>query len=66
MSASALALVFGCTLFASSALLFLVQPMFAKMALPLLGGSPGVWNTCVVFFQAALLCGYGYAHLIRG
>ena len=62
--ASALGLVFGCTLFASSALLFLVQPMFAKMALPLLGGSPGVWNTCVVFFQAALLCGYGYAHLI--
>jgi spermidine synthase len=46
----------------SSALLFLVEPMFAKMVLPLLGGSPSVWNTCVVFFQAMLLCGYMYAH----
>ena len=64
MRVSSLRLFFGFTLFASSALLFLVQPMFAKMALPLLGGSPGVWNTCVVFFQAALLCGYGYAHLL--
>ena len=64
VSVSSLGLLFGCTLFASSALLFLVQPMFAKMALPLLGGSPGVWNTCVVFFQTALLCGYAYAHLI--
>ena len=36
--------------------------MFAKMALPLLGGSPAVWNTAVVFYQAALLCGYLYAH----
>ena len=40
----------------------LVQPMFAKMVLPLLGGSPSVWNTCVVFFQAMLLCGYMYSH----
>ncbi len=36
--------------------------MFAKMVLPMLGGTPGVWNTCIVFFQAALLAGYGYAH----
>src|SRR6185503_17915177 len=43
-------------------LLFIVQPMFAKMALPLLGGTPAVWNTCMVFFQAVLLIGYGYAH----
>src|SRR5262245_61334031 len=64
MGVSSSRLFYGFTLFASSALLFLVQPMFAKMALPLLGGSPGVWNTCVVFFQAALLCGYGYAHLL--
>ena len=43
-------------------LLFLVQPMFAKLALPWLGGSPSVWNTCVLFFQATLLLGYLYAH----
>src|SRR5947199_3585921 len=50
------------TLFLSSSLLFLVQPMIAKMILPLLGGTPAVWNTCMVFFQAALLAGYAYAH----
>jgi hypothetical protein len=38
--------------------------MFARMALPQLGGSPNVWNTCVVFFQAALLAGYAYAHVV--
>ncbi len=48
----------------SALLLFLVQPMFAKMALPLLGGSSQVWATCMVFFQTALLAGYAYAHLI--
>src|SRR5713226_6948969 len=52
------------TLFLSAALLFLVQPMFAKMVLPLLGGSPSVWNTALVFYQAVLLAGYAYAHLI--
>ena len=36
--------------------------MFAKMVLPLLGGAPSVWNTCMVFYQAALLAGYAYAH----
>ncbi|MCZ6837608.1 MAG: fused MFS/spermidine synthase [Planctomycetota bacterium] len=51
------------TLFLSAGLLFLVQPMFAKMVLPLLGGTPMVWNTCMVFFQGALLAGYAYAHL---
>jgi spermidine synthase len=44
-------------------LLFSVQPMFARMVVPLLGGSPGVWNTALVFYQAALLAGYGYAHV---
>src|SRR4051812_31700007 len=39
--------------------------MFARMALPRLGGSPGVWNTCMVFFQAFLLAGYAYAHLLH-
>src|SRR5438128_1970930 len=55
--------LFSLTLFLSSALLFLVEPMFAKMALPLLGGTSAVWTTCMVFFQAVLLAGYGYAHL---
>ncbi|MBL8793409.1 MAG: fused MFS/spermidine synthase [Planctomycetia bacterium] len=54
--------LFSVTLFASALLLFCVQPMIAKMILPLLGGSPAVWNTCMVFFQAALLGGYLYAH----
>jgi hypothetical protein len=54
---------FAFTLFVSSALLFLLQPMFARMILPRLGGSPAVWNTCMVFFQAVLLAGYLYAHL---
>lgn len=51
------------TLFVSAGLLFLVQPMVAKMILPLLGGSPAVWNACMVFFQALLLLGYLYAHM---
>jgi spermidine synthase len=55
-------LLFSCTLFLSAALLFLVQPMFGKMVLPLLGGTPEVWNTCMVFYQAVLLAGYAYAH----
>ncbi|MDP9070227.1 MAG: fused MFS/spermidine synthase [Actinomycetota bacterium] len=54
--------LFTATLFVSSALLFLIQPMFAKMVLPLLGGSPATWVTCLLFFQAALLAGYAYAH----
>src|SRR5688500_1915402 len=54
--------LFAVTIFTGSALLFLVQPMFARMVLPLLGGSPAVWNTAMVFFQAALLAGYAYAH----
>ena len=53
---------FFVTMFLSAALLFLVEPMFAKMVLPLLGGSAAVWTTCLVFFQAMLLAGYAYAH----
>ena len=56
--------LFSSTMFVGAALLFWVQPLFTKMVLPLLGGSPSVWNTAMVFFQAALLCGYGYAHLL--
>src|SRR4051812_49500137 len=54
--------LFAVTLFLSAALLFLVQPLIARMVLPLLGGAPAVWNTCMVFFQAMLLAGYLYAH----
>ena len=60
----ALRFVFALTLFLSAFLLFCVQPMIAKMILPLLGGAPSVWNTCMVFFQAEMLAGYSYAHLI--
>ena len=56
--------VFTASIFLSAALLFSVQPMFAKMVLPLLGGSSSVWNTAMVFFQLVLLGGYIYAHLI--
>ncbi len=58
----AMVFLFAFTLFLSSSLLFVVQPMIAKMVLPLLGGTPAVWNTCMVFFQATLLAGYLYAH----
>ena len=54
--------LFTVTIFIGATLLFLVQPLFAKMVLPLLGGSPSVWNTAMVFFQTILLAGYGYAH----
>src|SRR5262249_21327260 len=57
-----LLLLFALTLFTSATLLFLVQPMIGKMLLPMLGGTPAVWNTCMVFFQALLLAGYTYAH----
>jgi hypothetical protein len=53
---------FAATLFVSALLLFSVQPMFTKMVLPLLGGSPSVWSVAMVFFQATLLAGYAYAH----
>ena len=56
--------LFAATLFISAALLFLVEPMFAKMVLPFVGGTPAVWNTCLVFFQAALLGGYSFAHFV--
>ncbi len=56
--------LFGVTMFLSATLLFLVQPMVGKMVLPLLGGTPAVWNTCMVFFQALLLAGYYYAHKV--
>src|SRR5688572_7107120 len=54
--------LFVFTSFLAAALLFWLEPMVGKMILPFLGGSPAVWNTCMVFFQTALLAGYLYAH----
>lgn len=54
-------LLFATTLFVSAALLFWVQPLIAKLLLPLLGGTPAVWTTCMLFFQGVLLAGYAYA-----
>src|SRR5262245_3057755 len=54
--------IYCLTIFVSSSLLFILQPLFARIVLPVLGGSPSVWNTCMVFFQAALLAGYAYSH----
>ncbi len=55
---------FALTLFVSATLLFFVQPLVGKMILPRLGGTPAVWNTCMVFFQAILLVGYAYTHTL--
>ncbi|MGB7273945.1 MAG: fused MFS/spermidine synthase [Geitlerinemataceae cyanobacterium] len=60
---SPLLILFSSTLFLSAFLLFWVQLMVAKMLLPVLGGTPSIWNTCLFFFQATLLLGYGYSHL---
>ena len=57
--------LFALAVFASAALVFLVEPMVARMVLPQLGGSTAVWNTSLAFFQAALLAGYAYAHLLQ-
>ena len=56
--------VYALAMFLSAALIFLLQPMFSRMTTPLLGGSPAVWNTSMVFFQGALLLGYTYAHAL--
>ncbi|HET7671071.1 MAG TPA: fused MFS/spermidine synthase, partial [Burkholderiales bacterium] len=56
---------YAATIFLSSFLLFLVQPIIAKQILPWFGGSAGVWTTCLVFFQSVLLAGYAYADWTR-
>ena len=58
---SGVVILFSLASFLASGLLFSVQPMIGKMVLPVFGGSPAVWNTCLVFFQATLLCGYLFA-----
>ena len=54
--------LYGAAIFLSAVLLFLVEPLYARMLLPRLGGAPAVWNTAMVFYQAVLLLGYGYVH----
>ncbi len=56
-----MSLLYAVTLFVAAFLLFWVEPLIAKMLLPMMGGTPTVWNTCVLFFQAMLLAGYAYA-----
>src|SRR5580700_7998810 len=55
-------LLFAVTIFLGAFLLFLIEPLFAKLILPWFGGSAAVWATCLVFFQGALVLGYLYAH----
>jgi hypothetical protein len=56
--------IFTAAVFTSALLLFAVQPMFTRMVLPRLGGSPSVWSVAMVFFQTMLLAGYAYAHVL--
>src|SRR5262245_9995356 len=57
-----MSIVHGASVLVSALLLFLIEPMVAKALLPLYGGSPAVWSTCLLFFQGLLLLGYAYAH----
>jgi hypothetical protein len=57
-------LLFSATIFLSAFLLFQVQPMIGRFILPWFGSAPGVWATCMLFFQALLLLGYSYAHFV--
>ncbi len=57
--------VYILAIFLGASLVFSVQPMFAKMVLPIVGGSAAVWNIALVFFQGALLAGYAYAHYLQ-
>ncbi|HXT16244.1 MAG TPA: fused MFS/spermidine synthase [Gemmatimonadaceae bacterium] len=54
--------LFIAAIFLNSALLFWLEPLFGKTVLPLLGGTPAVWNACILFYQTALLAGYAWAH----
>src|SRR5207248_10372434 len=55
-------LPFALTIFTGAFLLFEIQPLIGKYILPWFGGGPGVWTTCMLFFQMVLLGGYAYAH----
>ena len=56
--------IFALTIFLGAFLLFQIQPLIAKYILPWFGGGPGVWTTCMLFFQLCLLAGYAYAHAL--
>ena len=56
--------LYGLVVFAGAWLVFWIQPLAVRGVLPVLGGSPAVWNTAMVFFQSALLAGYALAHLL--
>ena len=56
---------FAAASFVGAYLLFMVQPLMGKQLLPWYGGAPSIWSTCLLFFQSALVAGYGYAHLTR-
>jgi hypothetical protein len=56
--------IYALTIFLGAFLLFQVQPLIGKFILPWFGGGPGVWTTCLLFFQVALLAGYAYAHVV--
>jgi len=56
--------LYALAVFLSAGLLFVVEPMVGKMVVPILGGTPAVWTTCLLFFQVALLAGYLYTHLL--
>ena len=58
-------MIYAATIFLSSFLLFLVQPLIARLILPWFGGSAAVWTTCMLFYQALLVAGYAYAHLLE-
>src|SRR5437764_13229727 len=60
------AILFAATIVLSAFLLVQVQPLIAKLILPWFGGSAAVWTSCMLFFQMALLGGYGYAHWLNG
>jgi hypothetical protein len=60
VNSSDMPLLFATTIFLSALLLFWIQLVIAKMLLPTLGGTPAVWNTCMLFFQVMLLAGYSY------
>ncbi|HET7287832.1 MAG TPA: hypothetical protein VFI71_10195, partial [Pyrinomonadaceae bacterium] len=61
-SGNSIVWLFATSLFLSSLLMFAIEPVVARTMLPILGGTPMVWNTCVLFFQVVLLAGYAYAH----
>lgn len=57
-------LLYSVTLFLSAMLMFVLEPLFAKLLLPVVGGAPAVWPTSMAFYQLLLLAGYGFAHLL--